>query len=109
MRLHYGRMLADALDGTHGLPRPRLDDLVQRFPQILDEVRARRRAGEYGFYGLGEQTETVRAIRRFAECLSADKWPGYADDVVQIGLPGWDRKTIDEDPTLHSAAMAEAA
>ena len=67
MRLHYGRMLADALDGTHGLPRPRLDDLVQRFPQILDDVRARRRIGEYGFYGLGEQTETVRAIRRFAE------------------------------------------
>jgi hypothetical protein len=50
-----------------------------------------------------------KAIRRFAECLSADKWPGYSDDVTQIGLPGWERKLIDDDPTLHSAALAEAA
>ena len=83
MRLHYGRMLAEALDGTHGLPRPRLDDLVQRFPQILDELRARRRTGEYGFYGLGEQTETVRAIRRFAEGV------GQAfDHVLVLGIGG---------------------
>lgn len=34
-----------------------------------------------------------RALRRFADCLSADKWPGYAEDVMPVGLPGWTRKT----------------
>jgi len=36
-----------------------------------------------------------RALRTFADCLAADKWPGYADDVVQLGLPVWSRKSID--------------
>ncbi|MGH7559454.1 MAG: glucose-6-phosphate isomerase [Gemmatimonadales bacterium] len=83
MRLYYGRMLADALDGEHGLPRPRLAELSQRFPQVLDEVRARRRDGEYGFYELGEQAETVKAIRRFAEGV------GQAyDHVLVLGIGG---------------------
>ena len=50
-----------------------------------------------------------KAIRLFAECLSADKWPGYSDDVSQVGLPGWDRKSIDEDVTLYGAGWVEAA
>lgn len=50
-----------------------------------------------------------KAIRIFAECLSADKWPGYADEPVQVGLPSWDRKVLDEDSTLHGAAWSEAA
>ena len=56
MKLSYGRMFSDKLDGEHGLSRGRLDDLVHRFPGVLGDVRARRREGEYGFYDLGEQT-----------------------------------------------------
>jgi len=83
MKLHYGRIFADKLDGTHGLPRTRLQDLVQRFPTVLAEVRARRREGEYGFYDLGEQTETIAAIRRFAEGV------GQAyDHVLVLGIGG---------------------
>ena len=83
MKLHYGRILADKLDGEHGLPRPRLQDLSQRFPQVLAEVRARRRDGEYGFYDLGEQAQTVTAIRRFAEGV------GQAyDHVLVLGIGG---------------------
>ena len=67
MKLHYGRIMSDKLDGEHGLPRARLEDLSRRFPSVLDEVRTRRREGDYGFYDLGEQTQTVTAIRRFAE------------------------------------------
>jgi glucose-6-phosphate isomerase len=67
MKLLYGRVLADRLDGEHGLPRARLADLERRFPDVLGEVRTRRAAGEYAFYGLGDQQETVRAITRFAE------------------------------------------
>lgn len=45
-----------------------------------------------------------KAIRVFADCLSSDAWPGYADEPVQIGLPGWERRVIDEDSTLRIAA-----
>ena len=83
MKLHYGRILSDKLDGEHGLPRSRLGDLAQRFPDILSEVRARRREGEYGFLSLGEQDETVAAIRRFADGV------GQAyDHVLVLGIGG---------------------
>lgn len=83
MKLHYGRIFTDKLDGEHGLPRARLEDLAQRFPAVLSEVRARRRDGEYGFYELGEQTQTVSAIRRFAEGV------GQAyDHVLVLGIGG---------------------
>jgi hypothetical protein len=54
MKLHYGRMLTEALDGDHGIPRARLEALVARFPQVQDEVRSRRRQGVFVFYGLGD-------------------------------------------------------
>lgn len=30
-----------------------------------------------------------RALRRFADCLAAGKWPAYAEDVTEIHLPEW--------------------
>ena len=83
MRLEYGRIFTDQLDGEHGLPRPRLQDLLQRFPEVLAEVKSRRRAGEYGFYSLGDQADTVAAIGRFAEGV------GQAyDHVLVLGIGG---------------------
>lgn len=29
------------------------------------------------------------AIRLYADCRDRDEWPGYSDDTVTIGLPGW--------------------
>ena len=83
IRLAYGRMLQDGLDGTHGLPRTRLHELAARFPTIQDEVRRRRGAGEYGFYKLIDQGETVREITAFADGL------GQAHDhVLVLGIGG---------------------
>ncbi len=83
MRMSYGRMLADRLDGEHGLPRGRLGELVRRFPAVQAEVRERRGAGEYGFYGLVDQSASVRQIARFAEGL------GQAHDhVLVLGIGG---------------------
>ena len=64
--LGYGRMLQDGLDGTHGLPRARLTELARRFGAVQAEVRQRRQGGDYGFYDLVDQAETVRGIRAFA-------------------------------------------
>ncbi|MGE5230646.1 MAG: glucose-6-phosphate isomerase [Deltaproteobacteria bacterium] len=83
MRMSYGRMLADRLDGEHGLPRGRLRELADRFPAVQAEVRERREAGEYGFYGLVDQSASVRQIARFAEGL------GQAHDhVLVLGIGG---------------------
>jgi glucose-6-phosphate isomerase len=83
MRMSYGRMLADRLDGEHGLPRGRLGELVRRFPAVQAEVRDRRGAGEYGFYDLVDQRASVRQIARFAEGL------GQAHDhVLVLGIGG---------------------
>lgn len=83
MRLYYGRMFTDLLDGVHGLSRPRLAELVRRFAEVQAEVRRRRGAGEYGFYRLGDQANAVRQIRGFAEGV------GQAfDHVLVLGIGG---------------------
>ena len=81
--LEYGRMFQDRLDRRHGLPRARLGQLAARFAEVQAEVRRRRAAGEYGFYGLVDQGETVRQISAFAEGL------GQAHDhVLVLGIGG---------------------
>jgi glucose-6-phosphate isomerase len=83
MKLAYGRMLQDGLDGRHGLPRPRLRELVERFGAVQAEVERRRGAGEYGFYDLVDQGATVTQITAFAEGV------GQAyDHVVVLGIGG---------------------
>jgi glucose-6-phosphate isomerase len=83
MKLAYGRMLQDGLDGRHGLSRARLGELADRFAAVQDEVRRRRSAGEYGFYGLVDQGAVVRQIAAFAEGV------GQAyDHVLVLGIGG---------------------
>ncbi|MGH7497956.1 MAG: glucose-6-phosphate isomerase [Gemmatimonadales bacterium] len=83
IRLSYGRLLQENLDGVHGLLRGRLAELAARFGDVQAEVRRRRTAGEYGFYDLVRQDETVREIKIFAEGL------GQAHDhVLVLGIGG---------------------
>jgi glucose-6-phosphate isomerase len=83
MKLAYGRILQDGLDGRHGLSRGRLTDLAGRFAAVQEEVRRRREAGEYGFYDLVDQGTTVRQITTFAEGV------GQAyDHVLVLGIGG---------------------
>ncbi len=83
IRLQYGRMFREQLDGEHGLERSRLSRLSSEFGPIQSEVRQRRTAGEYGFYKLVDQDATVRQIKAFAEGL------GQAHDhVLVLGIGG---------------------
>jgi glucose-6-phosphate isomerase len=83
MKLSYGGMFQDRLDGQHGLPRTVVEELAGRFAAVQDEVDSRRRLGEYGFYDLGSQAGTVSEIRRFAEGV------GQAfDHVLVLGIGG---------------------
>ncbi|HEY4649042.1 MAG TPA: glucose-6-phosphate isomerase [Gemmatimonadales bacterium] len=83
IKLLYGRMFREHLDGVHGLERSVLHALGARFADVQSEVRRRRSAGEYGFYNLVDQGPTVRAIRTFADGL------GQAHDhVLVLGIGG---------------------
>lgn len=83
LRLEYGRMLQEGLDGEHGLTRAQLADLGRRFPSVLADVKARRAAGEYGFYDLAEQGSAIRSITQFASGV------GQAfDHVLVLGIGG---------------------
>lgn len=44
-----------------------------------------------------------RAIRLFADCLSADRWPGYADEPQPCGISGWAKKQIDHALEMENA------
>jgi glucose-6-phosphate isomerase len=87
IRLQYGRMLEDGLDGgidgERGLSRPRLAELAKRFPAVQGDVRNRRDAGDYAFQSLTEQDDTVKAIDTFAQGM------GQAyDHVLVLGIGG---------------------
>jgi glucose-6-phosphate isomerase len=83
IKLAYGRILREGLDGEHGLPRKQLAELAGGFPAIRDQVAQRRRAGDYGFYRLVDQGPTVKTIKTFAEGL------GQAHDhVLVLGIGG---------------------
>jgi glucose-6-phosphate isomerase len=83
IKLVYGRMFRDALDGEHGLARERLTALAGRFGAVQAEIRQRRTAGEYGFYKLVDQAQMVRGIKTFAEGL------GQAyDHLLVLGIGG---------------------
>lgn len=49
-----------------------------------------------------------RAINLFADCLEKDRWPGFADQPRQIGLPYWARNRIDDATDLEYATAAAA-
>ena len=51
IRLAYGRMLQDGLDGTHGLPRARLAELEARFAAVQAKVEISRTASAWSTSG----------------------------------------------------------
>lgn len=37
---------------------------------------------------IGEQKARA-AMRLYAECVESGRWPGYPEEIVQVGLPVW--------------------
>jgi len=83
MRLSYGNMLLDRLDGVHGMPVSRIEGLARRFSEVQGAVRSRAENGESGFYRLASQQSVVGEIAAFAEGV------GQAhEDVIVLGIGG---------------------
>lgn len=83
IRLHYTRMFDDRIKGGPGLSRDTLERLAARFPEIHDDVTARRASGEYGFFGLVEQGPVLEQISTFADGVGQ-----ACDHVVVLGIGG---------------------
>lgn len=41
--------------------------------------------------------ENRRLLRTYADCLAADKWPGYPQKLLPLGLPRWAEVALDGD------------
>lgn len=65
--------------------------VVSLYPLHADDIERGRR-------------ECRRALRIFADCLSADEWPGYCTEPREVGLPGWERNRIDNIETMPAAS-----
>ena len=75
--------LQDRLDGQHGLPRRRLDELARRFAAVQAEVRQRRGAGSTG--SMGWRSRSARSARSRA----SPRGVGQAyDHVLVLGIGG---------------------
>lgn len=83
IRYTHERMQQAGLGGTRGLAAAQVAALEARFPAVQAEVRARRAAGEYGFYGLGAQDDVLAAIGEYAA-----RQAGRFDDLLILGIGG---------------------
>lgn len=83
IRLSYGRILQEGLDGRHGVTRAQFTDLARQFRAVHAEVLERRAAGEYGFLGLGAQGSLVAEITAWAAAQR-----GRFDDLLVLGIGG---------------------
>jgi len=64
--LDFNNMLAPRLGGGHGIDPARLDALADRFRQAHADAQERRQSGELGFYGLVDESQTLKDIEQFA-------------------------------------------
>lgn len=90
---------ADGLKHCHGhAPTNRLHIVVEKDPPY-----------SVSLYELPEEDLARgawlnrQAIRKFADCLSADRWPAYADAPEICGLTNWARRQIDTEIEAEAA------
>lgn len=103
--LRYHMQAALYLDGIEAVTgeRPRSFFFVvqEKEPPYLVEI-----------YALSERALWAgrimvrKAIHRFAECLSANKWPGYSEEVVTLDLPAWADREVTENYWKEDAPIA---
>ena len=82
MKLDYTNMLSTALDGR-GIREADIDGLAARFGEVHEDVERRRASGEYGFFGLPYERDTIAEIRKFAEGVGQS-----FDTIVVLGIGG---------------------
>ncbi|MES3042712.1 PD-(D/E)XK nuclease-like domain-containing protein [Sphingomonas faeni] len=101
-KYRYAMSAALELDGIEAVFGSRPGNYLH--PTIEKPAKGAWQAGDYMPVALWElpaddieygRAMNRRAIRIFADCLSADRWPGYADEPAMCGISPWMRKSID--------------
>lgn len=105
-RFGYHMRAAHYLDGIEAVTGTMPDSyffVVQEKtpPYLVTCVTLDKQAIEWG------RIENRKAVHLFADCLAADRWPGYADAVVEIGLPGWAEHELLRRDTAGEFAVEE--
>jgi hypothetical protein len=91
----------DAIERFHGAAPDRFFFVVieKQPPHLISVVELEPEALDWG------RLQARKAMRIFADCLAADRWPGYAERAVSVNLPDW---TLRELNRQHEAgAFAE--
>ncbi len=83
VRLDFNHMMADFIRESRGITREEINELVPRAEAVADSIEARREAGEWGFYELPYNTETVDEVLKVA-----DSFKGKCDDFIVLGIGG---------------------
>ena len=81
--LDYSGMMSESVGSQSGITPEELNELTPAVKVISERIEEKRNSGEYGFYRLPYDSETVDTVLRMAE-----KYQGMFDDFVVLGIGG---------------------
>lgn len=83
VRLDFNHMMSHLIGENRGITHREIDELIPRASEIADNIEAKRKAGELGFYQLPYDLEAVDTVLQMAGFLR-----GKYDDFVVLGIGG---------------------
>jgi len=83
IRLDYSNMMADFIGESGGITREEIDELIPRAAAVAGGIKARREAGEWGFFQLPYDTEMADEVLQLA-----GSFKGKYDDFIVLGIGG---------------------
>jgi len=83
IRLDYTNMMSDSIGGGRGIKREEIEGLLPKASVIAGNIEAKRKNGEWDFYRLPYDTETVDEVLQLAASFRDS-----CDDFVLLGIGG---------------------
>jgi len=83
IRLDFSHMMSDFIGGNRGIAEREIDELIPSTSGIADNIEAKRKTGEPGFYQLPYDLETVDTVLQMTSFLQQK-----CDDFVVLGIGG---------------------
>lgn len=83
IRLDFDNTMSDFIGEKRGITRREIDEIIPRALEIADNIEAKRKAGELGFYQLPYDLEAADVVSQMASPLREE-----CDDFVVLGIGG---------------------
>ena len=81
--LDYSGMMSESVGSQSGITPEEVDELVPAVKAISERIGEKQNSGEYGFYRLPFDLETIDTVLRLTE-----KYQGTFDDFLVLGIGG---------------------